>query len=699
MSDLNIGMIFGAQYYRPPFPYKDCWRRDMANMKDLGFNTVKLWAVWNWIEREPGVFTFDDLDELMDIAWEFGLKVVINTIPEGAPYWTREGNEDAYYQTAGGAKVTYGGPANLPTAGWPGLCMDKKEAAALAERFIEALAAHVKDHPAIFAIDVWNEPHLEPMFDYRSDMLCYCDHSREQFRLWLKGKYRTLADMNRAWFRTYTSWDQIDPPPRIGTWTDMMDWRLFWLDNMRRWMKLRVAAAKRGAPNVLVQSHVAYSGYVGTHGTGGLANELGDEFLLSREVDVFGLTCFPKWLMRENPFLHHMMNHEIVAAASGNKPFYQVELQGGGGKAGLLGGEVPDARDIRLWNYGTVAAGGKGVTYWQYAPEPAGVESPGFGLTGFRGENTERSLESARCAKELNHPLLANARRVPARNAIYLSRTDSVWFYSAERREELYAQAIQGFYQAAFRNSIPVTFVHQDDADSIYESGIRTLFLPVPMVLSKTETEKLTKFVISGGTLVSEAFPGLYDEAGLLDLESTALRQLFGLDHAEVQGLAPEESAAAISDCRELFRGTLYRQAVRPLAGTEVKASFSDGAPAMTERRLGQGKAVWLGTFAAIDYAKTQYPANESFLAGLMCKNGYPQFQNITAAEAEKGLPCLAPFVRLLETEGSYIVVAMNYMNGPANIHIDLASPWEGKNSIDFDLGPSECAWRPFKKP
>jgi beta-galactosidase GanA len=699
MSDLNIGMIFGAQYFRPPFPTRDCWRRDLGNMRDLGFNTVKLWAVWNWIEREPGVYTFDDLDELLDLALEFGLKVVINTIPEGAPYWIREGNEDAYYQTARGEKVTYGGPANLPTAGWPGLCMDKAAAAALVERFIETLAAHVKDHPAMFAIDVWNEPHLEPMFDYRSDMLCYCEHSKERFRIWLREKYHTLAELNRVWFRTYTSWEQIDPPPRIGTWTDMMDWRMFWLCNMQRWMRLRVAAARRGAPDLLVQSHVAYSGYVGTHGTGGLANELGDEFLLSREVDVFGLTCFPKWLMRENPFLHHMMNHEIVAAASGDKPFYQVELQGGGGKAGLLGGEVPTARDIRLWNYGTAAAGGKGVTYWQYAPEPAGVESPGFGLTGFRGENTERSFMAGECAKELNHPLLARARRVVAQNAIYLSRTASVWFYSAERREELYAQAVQGFYQAAFQNCIPITFVHQDEVENINNSGIRTLFLPVPTVLSKAETDALERFVISGGTLVSEAFPGLYDETGLLDQESTVLMQLFGLEHVEVQGLGPEESAAAIKDNSILFRGTLYRQVVRPSKGTEVKAVFSDGAPAMTERRMGQGKAVWLGTFAGIDYAKTQYPINEAFIAGLMQKSGYPQFHDIIATEASQGLPCLAPLVRLLETEEAYIIVAVNYMIRPANIHIVFTFPWEGKYFIDLELDPSECTWQSFAKP
>ena len=234
---------------------------------------------------------------------------------------------------------------------------------------------------------------------------------------------------------------------------------------------------------------------------------------------------------------------------------------------------------------------------------------------------------------------------------------------------------------------------------NLFESGIRTLFLPVPMVLSKKETDALERFAKQGGTLVSEAFPGLYDDTGLLDQESEALLRLFGLEHIEVQGLAPQECAVAMKDGCELFRGMLYRQVVRPMEGTQVKAAFSDGAPAMTERRLGKGKAVWLGTFAGMEYARTQHPDNEAFLAGLMIESGYPQFAKITATEASQGLPCLAPLVRLLETEESYIVVALNYMNQPANIHIDLTSPWEGRNSLDFDLGPSACVWRPYQKP
>lgn len=691
MNSLHDGMVFGAQYFRPPFPGKDCWQRDMENMVRLGFNTVKLWAVWNWIEREPGKFYFDDLDELINIAHSVGLLVVINTIPEGAPYWTIQGNEDALYQTASGGKVSYGGPANLPTAGWPGLCLDKPQAAALVERFIRTLAEHVKDHPAMLAIDVWNEPHLEPMFDYRGDMLCYCNHSKARFRKWLQSKYVTLERLNDTWFRTYTTWEQVDPPPRLGTWTDMMDWRLFWMDNLRRLMRLRAAAAKRGAPDLPVQSHVAYSGYVGASGNGGLANELGDEFLLSREVDVFGLTCFPKWLMRKDPLFNHFLNNLIVAEASRGKPFYQVELQGGGGKAGLLGGEVPDAFDIRMWNYLSIAAGGKGVTYWQYAPEPAGIESPGFGLTGFQGENTERSLEAGRCAKELNTPLLGKAKPVKTLNAVYLSRVTSAWFYGAGRQEALYAQAIHGMCKAAYLRGIPFGFVHQDYLDTAWDEGVRTLMLPMPITLSADEIDMLELFIRTGGTIVAEAYPGLYDQTGLLDQSATVLRRLFGLDHVEVQGLPEDVKATAIKDTEPVFTGILYKHIVRPFPTTKTIAYFQDGHPAWTEYSLGKGKGIWFGSFLSLPYAKGEAPENEDVLVSYLYPEGYSAFEYLDVPVGEGFFPALSIVIRLLLSNGQYILIAVNPTGKDVPVTIRLRESGHEHEEVLFHV-PSQSA-------
>ena len=106
-------MIYGSQYFRPPFPYKEYWEKDLDNMKFLNFNTVKLWAVWNWIEREPGVFTFDELDELVELCGKKGIDVVINIIPEGAPYWTSKGELGAFYEKSTGEQLRYSGPGNI----------------------------------------------------------------------------------------------------------------------------------------------------------------------------------------------------------------------------------------------------------------------------------------------------------------------------------------------------------------------------------------------------------------------------------------------------------------------------------------------------------------------------------------------------------------------------------------------------------
>jgi beta-galactosidase GanA len=102
-------IVFGTQYYRPPFPDRGAWEADLNLIAATGFNTVKLWAVWSWIERTEGAFYFDDLDALMDLCGGKGLQTVINIIPEGAPYWLERLHADARYTSNEGAKLAFSG--------------------------------------------------------------------------------------------------------------------------------------------------------------------------------------------------------------------------------------------------------------------------------------------------------------------------------------------------------------------------------------------------------------------------------------------------------------------------------------------------------------------------------------------------------------------------------------------------------------
>jgi beta-galactosidase GanA len=684
-------MLYGAQYYRPPFPHPSCWKRDLANMRKLGFNVVKFWAVWNGIERTPGKFYFDDLDELCDLASDHNLEIIINLIPEGAPYWTYDGDEENLYTTADGQRIRYGGPANIPSAGWPGRCMDDPSFSALVCNFIKQTAGHFynrRAHQSIFAFDVWNEPHLEPMYDYRSNMLCYCKHSRAAFVRWLQDKYKTIEALNAAWYRQYNDWSQVEAPRRFGTWADMLDWRKFWLANLGRWLSLRTAACREGAPDIPVQTHVAYSGILGNRINGGLANELGDEFMLSKPVDIFGLSSFPKWLMGQEHYYRHLLHNEMIAQAARDKPFYQVELQGGGGKEGLLGGEVPTAEDIRIWNYNTAAAGGKGTIYWQYAPEPAGLESPGFGLTGFQGEASPRSESAGICAREIASRLPDDARRMAASNAVYVSRKTSLLCFAGERREELYAKSLSGFFKAAYAKGIPCRFFHEDQIDSLVQSGIKVLYLPMPLIITPEESRAFIDFIRQGGTLISEACPGLYGETGLLDQRSLMIKELFNVNHREVQGL-PAGGAVEVEISPETsFQGLYYRQLVLPGEGTRTAGFFKDGNVAVTEYVRGKGKAVWIGTCPSAYFEISAHGPTGDYLAGLLDPGGYEIIASLTI-EYEKHQPFpLAPVIRLLETDSTYILVMVNHNKAEARIDLRFTFPTE---PVDRILKGRDC--------
>ena len=56
-------------------------------MSSYGFNTVKFWLQWRWNNPSEGKFYFDDIDQLMDLAEKYNLRVMLNTIFDVAPAW------------------------------------------------------------------------------------------------------------------------------------------------------------------------------------------------------------------------------------------------------------------------------------------------------------------------------------------------------------------------------------------------------------------------------------------------------------------------------------------------------------------------------------------------------------------------------------------------------------------------------------
>src|SRR5579864_242228 len=82
------------------------WGKDLDQIKTVGFNTVKCWVDWATAEPKPGEFDFQDLDLLMRLAQERGLRVVVQVYLDSAPDWVGEKYPDGRFVDRSGAVIT-----------------------------------------------------------------------------------------------------------------------------------------------------------------------------------------------------------------------------------------------------------------------------------------------------------------------------------------------------------------------------------------------------------------------------------------------------------------------------------------------------------------------------------------------------------------------------------------------------------------
>src|SRR5512143_1802354 len=86
-----IGVWYGGgtarapMVVREPARERDAWRRDLQTIRSLGFNSIKTWVDWASSEPERGQYRFDALDQVLSLADEVGLKVIVQLYTDSAP--------------------------------------------------------------------------------------------------------------------------------------------------------------------------------------------------------------------------------------------------------------------------------------------------------------------------------------------------------------------------------------------------------------------------------------------------------------------------------------------------------------------------------------------------------------------------------------------------------------------------------------
>lgn len=273
---------------RDPLSKADLWRKELAKIRELGFNTVRCWIDWATGEPEEARYNFDTIGVILKLAEEQGLKVLIQVYMDSAPAWVGRWYPDSLF-------VSSNGEAIHPESA-PGYCRDHPGVREAELKFFTALAQRGARSPAFIGWDLWSEPHVinwaDPTYiDHRE--FCFCKYSVARFRRWLQRKYGSLDALNRAWYRQYASWDEMQPN-RLSTilsYTDFIDWKPFIAGKLGEDLRDRYAAVKNVGSHKIATSHAA--------GIGLFSSPLWwegqpDDWIMTDQVDYYGTSFYPK---------------------------------------------------------------------------------------------------------------------------------------------------------------------------------------------------------------------------------------------------------------------------------------------------------------------------------------------------------------------------------------------------------------------
>ena len=636
-------MFLAAQYYRAPFPNRRFWADDFSRMRDCGLHAVQLWCIWGWIEPEPGVYRYEDYDELIDLAQKRGLKVVLSTIAEIQPFWIHRLVPGSEMVDHTGNRVISSCRTECNVGLTPGGCTDNPEVARRMGAFLANIGARYAGLKHLVGWDSWNETRWNVNAD---NHVCHCEHTLREFRRWLDERHGGMEGLNKAWQRRYSHWDDVLPgklPQR--TYTEMMEFLRFLTVRAARHARFRYEAIRRGDPKHFISAHC---GTPASRSDGWLYEQTlcrGVDWDLADQLDGFGCSHFPFWGggVDDDGFGVRVENSR---SASQGKPFWVSELQGGSARGGIMADRSVQAKPQQRWVANAMARGAKGVIFWCWRDEVFGRESSGFGLDGWDGLARER-LEAMKRTSRLigtNRRLIDSYRPDPPRVGVLF--VPDVYFmeWADDGSASEPADSVIGYCTAMERLRVPYEVVEARHLDAL--DGLDVLLMPWALILPPDTRRAILKFIRRGGRILCEAETDAFDELGFYRYPNERpFMQAIGVQDLGRRKLGDEKtvaadllasSAAGGADPSQPQSQLVLDNFITPLTGGAVLASDGQGQALLVGRRVSKGKAFVVGSFLGKSYFHTRNEGLEQLIRHVCADAGVTADIDVDAGDGNR---------------------------------------------------------------
>ena len=544
---------------------------DIEKCKEYGLRLLRVGEfAWGRMEPEEGRFELDWLEELVDRLHESGISVVLCTPTCTPPRWLL--NRYPETRQVSPAGVREAASSRCHTCKTSPLMREKNL------RVTEQLARRFGNHPGVVGWQIDNE-----LYIYREG--CYCPLCRAAFQAYLRERYGSPEELNRRWGMArwsleYSSFDEVEPP-RPDEWRHP-SLQTAW----RRFMEAQLCSYAREQADML---HRYTRAPVGT------------DMMPMNTLSYYDMTA-PMDVVQYNhydpaerlPFTTFFYDFARPIKA---RPFWVTETQ-----VGWNGSEYAECGYRPVGNcyantWLPIAHGAERNLYWLFRTPQNGHELAHGALFSTAGRPYRVSEEVRQASRDLARcDAFLSGSRVAARIAIHFSSVAENNFLSAPLLKDFhYKETLMERFHA------PLRHYNVDLIDTPHPlDGYRVVFSPFLATIDEELQEKAEAFVRAGGTWIVGPMSGILteDTSKYADSPYPFVERLAGVYVRYQKPIANSVWRAAWQDGSPLGVSTCY-DALEATDSTPLATYCGDefdGFAAVTERRLGAGRVILLGT-------------------------------------------------------------------------------------------------------
>lgn len=626
--------------------YPDILKDDLRLMKLANVNTMTVGIfAWSALEPTEGNYNFEWLDKIIDDVYNQGGRVILAT-PSGArPAWLSEKYPEVLRTNDRREKMLHGGRHNH--------CFSSPIYREKTQKMNYKLAERYGNHPALIMWHVSNE--------YSGD--CHCELCQENFRDWLKNKYKTIENVNKAWWgpfwsHTYTDWSQIESPSSIGENAVHglnLDWKRFVTDQTIDFYENEAKPLRELTPNVPITTNFMAD----TDDLIPFQSLNYEKF--SKHVDILSWDCYPAWhndwettkdLATKVGFINDLYR------SLKQQPFLIMECT----PSGVNWHNVNKAKRPGMHTLASMqllAHGSDSVLYFQWRKSRGSSEKFHGAVVDHDNSEEDRVFKEVSQVGEILDKIKEIKGSMKQSKVAIIYDWENDWalkdaqgFGKESRR---YPQTLQSHYKYFWDKNISVDVVTPQQDLSKYSLVVA----PMMYMMTEETMDRFRDYVKNGGVLVGSYLSGLVNETDLTYLGGwpKTLQEIYGIDVKEIDTLYPKDRNS-IKFGNESFEVVDYCTIIEAKEA-EVLAKYEEdfykNTPAITKNNLEKGKAYFIG-------ART----NQEFLSKFYDKI----VKDLDINEVEDFISECGISIQIRENKDEKYYFVMNFTEEEKNIEI-----------------------------